>query len=217
MEQSWILFVWGDTHPPLGECRSVRAGEADADDVRAAAFAGLFRDAFDDVLRFCARRVASEKAEDIAAETMAVAWRRFAELPSGRGDQRAWLFTTARNLMLRENRDESRRSTLAVRIAPGHTGDVPGVDGEASARVDLGRAWRLLSERHQEALALTVWEGLTTLEAAAVLGISPVAYRLRLSRARRVLRVHLRITETNDSTTVRAPIAVGTSAPEVTP
>ena len=199
----------------LGECRGVSAG--DSDEVSAAAFASLFRDSYDDVLRFCARRVTADKAEEIAAETMAVAWRRFEEMPSGRGDQRAWLFTTARNLMLRDNRDESRRRTLAVRIAPGHSGDAPGVDGEASARVDLGRAWRLLSERHQEALALTVWEGLTTLEAATVLGISPVAYRLRLSRARRVLRAHLGIIDTRDAPAVRARRAASTSAPEATP
>jgi RNA polymerase sigma-70 factor (ECF subfamily) len=190
--------------------------------VRAEAFAGLFRDAFDDVLRFCARRVAPAKAEDIAAETMAVAWRRFQELPPGRGDQRAWLFTTARNLMLHEGRDESRRRSLAVRIAPSRVVDVPGVDGEASARVDLGRAWRLLSEGHQEALALTVWEGLTTLEAAAVLGISPVAYRLRLSRARKALRAHLGIVTTNDAapshaTPRGANTVTWTGAPEGTP
>jgi len=184
--------------------------------VRAAAFADLFRHAFDDVLRFCARRVAPQKAEDIAAETMTVAWRRFEELPPGRGDQRAWLFSTARNLMLRDIRDESRRRTLAIRIAPGQPFDVPGADGEATTRVDLGRAWRLLSESHQEALALTVWEELTTLEAAAVLGISPVAYRLRLSRARKVLRAHLGIADTRDITTVAARPATRTSAPEAT-
>jgi len=182
IEGPWITYDWADTHLVLGECRSVSAGETDPQEVRAAAFVGLFRDAFDDVLRFCARRVAAEKAEDLAAETMTVAWRRFEEMPPGRGAQRAWLFITARNLMLRDNRDESRRRTLAVRIAPSQTVDVPGVDGEASARVDLGRAWQLLSERHQEALALTAWEGLTTLEAAAVIGILPVAYRLRPGR-----------------------------------
>ena len=164
---------------------------SDPDDARAAAFADLFRDAFDDVLRFCARRVPPERAEDVAAETMTIAWRRFDEVPPGRGNQRAWLFTTARNLMLRDGRDDSRRRSLAVRVAPTRVLEVPAVDGEASARVDLGRAWRLLSERHQEALALTVWECLSTLEAAAVLGISPVAYRLRLSRARKALRAHL--------------------------
>jgi len=191
--------------------------EVELAEVRAAAFAALFGDAFDDVLRFCARRVTPEQAEDVAAEVMTIAWRRFEEMPNGRGDQRAWLFTTARNLMLRQARDESRRRTLAVRIGSGQASGLPGVDGEAAARVDLGRAWRLLSERHQEALALTVWDGLTTLEAATVLGISPVAYRLRLSRARSVMRAHLGVARTTSSLPVRAGTSTPPTAPEAAP
>jgi RNA polymerase sigma-70 factor (ECF subfamily) len=64
-------------------------------------------------------------------------------------------------------------------------------DEEVAGRADLGRAWRLLSDRHREALALSVWDGLTSQQAATILGISPVAYRLRLSRARAALDVHL--------------------------
>lgn len=52
-------------------------------------------------------------------------------------------------------------------------------------------AWRQLPTTHQEALALTAWDGLTAPQAAAVLGITPTAYRLRLSRARRALRTGL--------------------------
>ncbi|MCU1532679.1 MAG: polymerase subunit sigma-70 [Arthrobacter sp.] len=59
-------------------------------------------------------------------------------------------------------------------------------------RVDLRRAWRLLSEVRQEALGLAVFEDLNAPQAAAVLGISPVAFRLRLSRARRTLRLLLK-------------------------
>src|SRR2546430_11216268 len=45
-------------------------------------------------------------------------------------------------------------------------------------RSDLGRAWRLLSEVHQEALGLAVFEDLNAPQAAAVLAISPVAFRI---------------------------------------
>lgn len=104
-----------------------------------------------------------------------------------------------------------------MRIAPGLSSEVPGVDGEATTRVDLGRAWRLLSEPHQEALALAVWDGLTAAEAAAVLGISPVAYRLRLSRARKVLRAHLGIPTTRRTTTRQDRTPTRTGVPEATP
>ena len=58
-------------------------------------------------------------------------------------------------------------------------------------RLALATAWKSLSETHQEALALAVFEDLAAHQAAAVLGISPVAFRLRLTRARRSLRLHL--------------------------
>jgi RNA polymerase sigma-70 factor (ECF subfamily) len=48
-----------------------------------------------------------------------------------------------------------------------------------------------LSAAHQEALSLSVWEGLTGAQAAQVLGISAVAFRIRVSRARRLLKHHL--------------------------
>ena len=62
---------------------------------------------------------------------------------------------------------------------------------QALDRVDLAAAWPRLSPVHQEAIALAVLDGLTGPEAALVLGISPTAFRLRLSRARRSLRRHL--------------------------
>jgi RNA polymerase sigma-70 factor (ECF subfamily) len=42
-----------------------------------------------------------------------------------------------------------------------------------------------LSESDRELLLLVAWEGLTHAEAAAALGISPVAARSRLHRARK--------------------------------
>ena len=61
--------------------------------------------------------------------------------------------------------------------------------------MDLANAWQRLSAVHQETLSLIVWEGLSRTQAAGVLGISPMAFRVRLSRARRVLRHYLDATE----------------------
>ena len=47
--------------------------------------------------------------------------------------------------------------------------------------------WKRLSAAEQEALALTVFDDLTSPQAALVLGITSTAYRLRLMRARRAL------------------------------
>lgn len=165
------------------------ASEAD----RELRFRAVYEAVYDDLLRFVQRRVHPDHAEDVTADAFLTAWRRYEELPPALGDTRAWLFGIARNLLLNERRGISRRQALGVRLAQPDT--VPGrSDGELDAvavRVDLARAWNLLSEIHQEVLALVVFDDLSAPQGAAVLGISPVAFRLRLSRARRTLRLHL--------------------------
>lgn len=155
-------------------------------------FRTLYERAYPDVLRFVQRRAHRDHAEDLVAEAFLGVWRRLDEMPTGHDDARAWLFGVARNVLLTSHRGEQRREALGVRLAEAAPlrPDEAGVDGVVS-RVDLARAWRLLSAAHQEALALAVLDDLRAPQAAAVLGISPVAFRLRLSRARRALRLHL--------------------------
>lgn len=126
------------------------------------------------------------------AEAFLVVWKRFSEAPANESDARAWVFGIARNLLLNAQRGEQRRQSLGVRLAE-TTMDLSSTSlaDRVSSRIDLGRAWRLLSEVHQEALGLTVFENLAAPQAAKVLGISPVAFRLRLTRARRALRLLL--------------------------
>jgi RNA polymerase sigma-70 factor, ECF subfamily len=157
-------------------------------------FTDLFAVTYPAVVRFVERRVHPSHAEDIAAEVFLVLWRRLDDVPADAEDARAWLFGVARLTLMARMRGERRRQALAVRIAVdrrGHAHD--SVDPDLVARrLDLAQAWTLLSSVDQEALALSVWDGLDAPRAARVLGISPVAYRLRLSRARKALRAHLK-------------------------
>ncbi|MFE6511742.1 RNA polymerase sigma factor [Nocardioides sp. NPDC057767] len=156
-----------------------------------AAFTRLYEGTYADLRRFIERRVHPSHAEDVLAQVYLVAWRRYAEVPGVHDEQRAWLFGVAHRTLSNEYRAAERRQQLTLRVAdaqlvgPGTVGLEPDL---VAARVDLATAWRRLSPVHQEAIALTVWDSLTTRQAAEVLGISPVAYRLRLSRARRALR-----------------------------
>ncbi len=145
-----------------------------------------------DVVRFAQRRTGPERAEDIAAETFLVVWRRIEEVPVDPGDARAWLFGVARNCLLNDRRSERRRDGLAVRLAehPAPTGPHDPADVVAP-RLDLTTAWRRLSDDDQEVLALAVFEQLSAQQAAVVLGTSAGAVRVRLSRARARLRTHL--------------------------
>jgi RNA polymerase sigma-70 factor (ECF subfamily) len=153
-------------------------------------FTSLFEATYADLLRFAQRRVHSDHAEDVVAESFLVAWRRLEDLPRRRDDARAWLFGIARGVILNAHRGAERQRALAVRLAEVPTGSM--ADADLVARqIDVSRAWQRLSDVHQEALALAVFDGFSAPQAAAVLGISPVAFRLRLSRARRALRLHL--------------------------
>jgi RNA polymerase sigma-70 factor (ECF subfamily) len=157
---------------------------------REARFVGLFEATYVDLVRFAQRRVPEAQAEDIVAEALLVAWRRSDDVPTSLPDARAWLFGIARNVILNVHRGARRQAALTVRLAETRT--VTSDDAELVARqVDLRRAWDKLTAVHQEALALSVLDDLTAPQAATVLGISPVAFRLRLSRARRALRAFL--------------------------
>jgi len=175
-----------------------------------------FRDIYDagyvDLLRFVRRRVHPTHAEDVVGDVMLVAWRRLDDVPADLSAARAWLFGVARKTLQNARRREDRHEALAVRLAevqhgPADAGHHPDV---IASRTDIAAAWPLLSATDQEAIALSVLDGLTAPEAAAVLGISSTAFRLRLSRARRTLRRHI------GSNAADAPLP-GRPAPERSP
>ncbi|MCA4134045.1 RNA polymerase sigma factor [Arthrobacter sp. M4] len=155
-------------------------------------FRTIFEAVYPDVIRFLQRRTHPDNVEDVAAESLLVVWRRLDELPQLRDDARAWVFGITRNVLLNTQRGEQRRQALGVRLADAAGDSSFDTTADlATSRVDLNTAWQLLSEVQQEALALAVFEDLSAPQAATVLGISPVAFRLRLSRARRALRLLL--------------------------
>jgi RNA polymerase sigma-70 factor, ECF subfamily len=158
---------------------------------REARFTALYEATYADLLRFVRRRADPSHAEDIVAEAFLVAWRRLGEVPSRLVDARAWLFGITRHTLLNTDRGARRRQALAVRLAEVIPASSDGDAELVAQQVDLAAAWSRLSAVHQEALALAALDDLAAPQAAAVLGISPVAFRLRLSRARRALRTHL--------------------------
>jgi RNA polymerase sigma-70 factor (ECF subfamily) len=164
-------------------------------------FRSLYEAAYVDLLRFVGRRVHPTHAEDVVGDVMLVAWRRLDDVPADLSDARAWLFGVARMTLQNARRRENRQDAVAVRLAdvghgfvdPGHAPDL------VACRVDIAAVWPRLSATDQEAIALSVLDGLAAPEAAAVLGISSTAFRLRLSRARGALRRHLDSTSASDS------------------
>lgn len=179
-----------DATSPPGD--AIMAGVAPAQEgEEAAAFRQIFEAMYDDLVRFTERRVAEAAVDDVVADTFLVAWRRFDELPADPAELRTWLFAVARRTLANANRGRRRSQAVAVRVAsqPARRDDDDAA--HVAQRVDLARAFRRLSSRDQEALALVAWDGLTPTEAARALEITPSAFSVRLSRARRRLREHL--------------------------
>jgi RNA polymerase sigma-70 factor, ECF subfamily len=136
-------------------------------------------------VRAYARRRGSSDPEAIAAEVMAVAWRRLADIPTD--DARPWLFATARNLLLAEWRQRQHRGLRDE--APERVSDPP--SNGFVLDPELANALRALSVADREALLLVAWEDLSPKLAARALGIGEGAFRVRLHRARRRLRDQL--------------------------
>ena len=154
-------------------------------------FRALYEAAYPDLRRFVQRRVHPDHVDDTLAEAFLVVWRRLDDVPAARDDARAWIFGVTRHVLLNTYRGDQRRQALGGRLAEATPTGPETAPDDVVHRVDLAAAWRRLTPTHQEALALAVLDGLDAPRAAAVLGISPVAFRLRLSRARRALRLHL--------------------------
>ena len=131
-----------------------------------------------------ARRRGSRDAEGLAAEVMTIAWRRLPDVP--KDDPRPWLYATARNLLMAEARRSARDRVAQMPERVAETLEPRGLDPE------LAIALRSLSSSDLEALLLVAWEDLTPSQAAKALGISAVAFRVRLLRARRRLEARLR-------------------------
>jgi len=157
-------------------------------------FERCFRDHYAQLLAFSMRRVSGrEIAEDVVADTFAVAWRRRDRIPD---PALPWLYAIAAHVIANQYRSTRRRHNLDLRL--GHeTGAIaPGSDpAESLGRRDaFSAAFALLAEPEREALRLIAWDGLDTRDAARVFGCSPGAFRVRLHRARRKLAKQLEAT-----------------------
>jgi RNA polymerase sigma-70 factor, ECF subfamily len=150
-------------------------------------FERIYREHFRAVLRFAAGRIDAERAKDVAAETFLVAWRRLDDVPV---EPRPWLFGVARRVIAGQFRTEARREALLLRLQTAEAGDGRFADlsGALAEREQVLAALAELGERDREVLRPVTWDGLSAAEAAAVLGVTRLAFAVRLHRARRRLR-----------------------------
>jgi len=159
-----------------------------------ARFEELFDRHFPAIHRYLARRVGSQLADDLAAETFVQAFRIRARYDLSRPDARPWLLGIATNLLRHHLRDERRRLLAQARTGWGQA-TAPDEAERVAERVDsraagprIALALASLPSRDRDALLLVAWAGLSYREAAESLGIPVGTVRSRVNRARRRVR-----------------------------
>jgi RNA polymerase sigma-70 factor, ECF subfamily len=148
-------------------------------------FTTLVRTHHRHVLAYARRRLGDwTAAEDLAAETFTVAWRRRRDIPA---EPLPWLYRVAHGLLLNEYRRTAHRRA-AERRAAGADHRAERDPGAQVAEADrVARALASLREPDRELLMLVGWEELSVAQAARALAVPAAVVSVRLYRARRRL------------------------------
>ncbi|WP_315092985.1 sigma-70 family RNA polymerase sigma factor [uncultured Cellulomonas sp.] len=127
------------------------------------------------VQAYAMRHVDRETAQEVVAETFLVAWRRLEDLP---GEALPWLLVVARNTVRNHSRSVYRARQLHAALAAlAPAGPTDPAKAVHERQMPL-RALAAMAASDREAILLV---------AAAVLGCTEAAFKMRLSRARRRL------------------------------
>ena len=157
----------------------------------------LFARHADEILAFLARRTLDPQAAlDLTGETFAVAWEARGRFRGG--DERAWLFGIARNLLrgymrrgYAERRALARLGVEPVELSPESHARIEELAGLAALRQAVAAELDRLPAGQRAAVVLRVVEELSFEQVAARLGITPENARARVSRGLRALHSRL--------------------------
>lgn len=141
------------------------------------------------------RRLGSSEADELAAETFAIAYRRWADFDPSR-PVRPWLYGIAANLLRHKWRKERRmlrayaRSGLDSSLGQEDEASVERADAQAQNRA-LAAALAELRPAEREVLLLHAWADLTDAEIAEAISLPMGTVKSRLHRARQRMRNRL--------------------------
>lgn len=162
---------------------------------RLAEFERVYREQFGTVASYFARRsLDPQLVADLVAETFVAALRSFDDHDAAHGSPRAWMLGLSRRVHSRYRESDPRGEELARSRSLSQILDareteelIWWIDLEASSRELITRLSRM-SAMDREAFELVDICGLSTAEAARVMGISAGALRVRVLRTRTRLR-----------------------------
>ncbi len=126
--------------------------------------------------------------EEVLQDTFVSVWRSARGYSSGSAG--GWLWTVASRRMV----DALRKAERTDRVTPGYEQTIPGAEEQVVTDLSygpLGQALDRLSPELRQALQATVLDGLSTRDAALLLGIPQGTVKTRAARARAQLRAGL--------------------------
>lgn len=132
------------------------------------------------------------EAEDVAQDVFVRVWTHAARWQPGQAKFETWLHRVAINLCYDRLR---RRATSALDDAPDIADDAPTPAAklfETQLAKSVNEALQQLPDRQREAVVLCHYQGLTNIDAAAVMGVSVEAMESLLARGRRALKKMLK-------------------------
>jgi RNA polymerase sigma factor (sigma-70 family) len=157
-------------------------------------FEEAFEAEFASLHRYLARRLGSSTADDLAAETFAVAFRSWDRLDPTR-PVRPWLYGIAANLVRHHWRKERRMLRAYARtgidpVLPENDAALERANADVRQR-ELATALAGLRRDEREILLLHAWAELSDSEIADALEVPVGTIKSRLSRTRKKLRNQL--------------------------
>lgn len=180
----------GDARPDQQEERVLAQRCLDGD---SSAFAVLVRLHGAAVHRFCVRLVGPSVGEEVAQETFARCWTRLGEF-RWESSLRSWLFRIALNLCRDHLKSARVRDDAAARSDAEEADPARGPEGEAVGQQTLAvvrRAVERLPAKYREAFVLKHVEDLSYEEMQAIVGLEIGALKVRVHRARNMLKALL--------------------------
>jgi RNA polymerase sigma-70 factor (ECF subfamily) len=143
---------------------------------------------------FFGRTSDKEAAQDLLQETFLRVWRHCQSLQELTDEQqRAWMFTIARNLLIDYYRHRATRSAAEDEFAqfalpsPGTQNDMDALVGEMEQVAQLDLAIKRLPEELRTVLVLGTLAGMSSTEIGAMLGKPAGTVRYQMAKARKKL------------------------------
>lgn len=151
------------------------------------AFIDFYHQHYRLILTVAHQRLGSHtEAEDITAEVFRITWSYF---ETGNTPTLPWLYQVLRHRVGQEYRRTNRSHALTQKIGS-HSHTRPFDDADLEV-LNTREALRRLPPGPRELLRMAYWEDLTMKEIAEILGINVAAVKVRLFRARKLLKTQL--------------------------